>query len=39
LQAIDLSVTQREEVLRELNFGINADSLFPGLDGGLLAAY
>jgi hypothetical protein len=34
LQAIDLPVTQREEVLRELNLmGINAGSLFPGLDG------
>jgi hypothetical protein len=34
LQAIDLPLVQREEVLRELNLmGINAGSLFPGLDG------
>ncbi|UPJ40836.1 FRG domain-containing protein [Bradyrhizobium sp. 40] len=34
LQAIDLPTAQREQVLKELNLmGINAGSLFPGLDG------
>jgi hypothetical protein len=34
LQAIDLPVEQRAEVLNELSvMGINAGSLFPGLDG------
>jgi hypothetical protein len=34
LQAIDLPVLQRGEVMRELDLmGINAGSLFPGLDG------
>jgi hypothetical protein len=34
LQVIDLPVEQRTEVLRELSMmGINAGSLFPGLDG------
>jgi hypothetical protein len=34
LQAIDLPVEQRTEVLQELSMmGINAGSLFPGLDG------
>jgi len=34
LQAIDLPLAQRTEILTELNLmGINAGSLFPGLDG------
>ena len=34
MQAIDLPATERREVMRELGLmGINAGSLFPGLDG------
>jgi hypothetical protein len=34
LQAIDLPVRERKQVVRELSYmGITASSLFPGLDG------
>jgi hypothetical protein len=34
LQAIDLPVRERKQIIRELSYmGITAGSLFPGLDG------